>query len=213
MTHHPSTPKHQSSDKQTRAFPLGLKHLVPPARHKVRTDNKIQEAIIWCAEQTLLSNTTPLFMMFPEDLGGPSQESPMSIWDLREFQFLHGVNEACRGAGFMCQLGQAEFRRLVGIWTNIASLFGHASFDEDIQHRGPRPNHCPCVPPRQNLRGVDAADHFISASSYTLGERFWSWIFENFSSSYCRRSFGMATRLLRRLRRLLLVCHLYSQFL
>ena len=129
MMHHPSTPKHQSSDKQTRAFPLGLKHLVPLAHQTVGTDNKMLEAISWCAEQTLLSNTTRLFMMFPEDLGGPSQESPMSIWDLREFQDLHGVKEACRGAGFMCQLGQAEFRRPVGILTNIASLFGHASFD------------------------------------------------------------------------------------
>ena len=35
--------------------------------------------------------------------GGP--EGPTSIWDLREFQVLHGVSEA----GFMCQLGQAEF--------------------------------------------------------------------------------------------------------
>ena len=38
--------------------------------------------------------------MFPEDLGGDSQEGPTSIWDLREFQLLHGVNEAFRGACF-----------------------------------------------------------------------------------------------------------------
>ena len=38
----------------------------------------------------------------------------------------------------------------------------------------PRPQgHCPCVPQHNNLRGVDATDHFISASSSTLGERFW----------------------------------------
>ena len=35
----------------------------------------------------------------------------------------------------------------------------------------------PCVPSHQNVRGVDAADHFKSASSHTLGERIWSWIF------------------------------------
>ena len=32
----------------------------------------------------------------------------------------------------------------------------------------------------QNLRGVDAADHFTSASSCTLGERFWGWFLEIF---------------------------------
>ena len=173
---------------RTRAFPLGLKHLAPPDHQKVRTDNKILEALSWCAEQTLLSNTTRLFMMFPEDLGGLSQEGPTSIWDLREFRSLHGVNEACRGAGFMCQLGQAEFRRPVGILTNIANLFGKLykgwpcliGNKEDLHYRGPLPNHCPCVPPHHNLKGVDAADHFVSASSCTLGERFWTWFFENF---------------------------------
>ena len=62
-------------------------------------------------------------MMFPEDLGRQSQEGATSIWDLREFQALHGVSDACRGAGFTCQLGHAEFRRPVGILTNIAGLF------------------------------------------------------------------------------------------
>ena len=38
--------------------------------------------------------------MFPEDLGGHSEEGPTSIWALREFQSLHGVNDACLGAGF-----------------------------------------------------------------------------------------------------------------
>ena len=44
-------------------FELGLGHSVPPAHQKVRTDNTILATISWCAEQTLLSNTTKLFMM------------------------------------------------------------------------------------------------------------------------------------------------------
>ena len=49
-----------------------------------------------------------------------------------------------------------EFRRPVGILTNIASPLWPCLIrcNEDIQYRGPRPNHCPCVPPHQNLRGV-----------------------------------------------------------
>ena len=139
-------------------------------------------------------------MMFPEDL--------------------RGHFPGCRGAGFMCQLGQAEIRRPVGILTNIEGLFDKLYKEwpclirhiEDLQYRGPLPNHCPCVPSHQNLRGVDAADHFISASSHTLGERFWSWIFENFSANYNRPTLKMATRL-RRFSRLPQVCHHYSQFL
>ena len=38
---------------------------------KIRTDNLIIEAISWCADQTLLSQNSNLFLMFPEDLGGP----------------------------------------------------------------------------------------------------------------------------------------------
>ena len=89
---------------RTRAFPLGLSSLAPPALQKVRTDNLIIEAISWCAEQTRLSQKSKLFLMFPEDLGGHSQEGPTSIWALREFQSLHGVNDARRGAGFYASL-------------------------------------------------------------------------------------------------------------
>ena len=115
----------------------------------------------------------------------PLSKRSTSIWSLREFQLVHGVSEACRGAGFLCQLGQANFRRPVGVLTNIASLFDQlykgwpclVHDKEDLQYRGPLPNHCLFVPQNHNLKGVDAADHFTSASSHTLGERFWSCFF------------------------------------
>ena len=83
--------------------------------------------------------------------------------DLREFQTLHGVNEACRGAGFMCQLGHAEFRRPLGILRKITNLFGKfykgwpclIRNKEDLLSRGPLSNHCQCVPPHHHLKGVD----------------------------------------------------------
>ena len=71
---------------RTRAFPFGLRHLAPPAHQKVARTTQSWRQISWCAEQTP---------------GGHSQEGPTSIWDLREFQVLHGVSEACRGAGFV----------------------------------------------------------------------------------------------------------------
>ena len=177
---------------RTRAFPLGLSNLAPPSLQKIRSDNRILESISWCAEQTLLcSKPTSLFVVFPEDLGGHSRDGPTSVWSLREFQVLQGQSETCRGAGFLCQLGQADFRRPMGVLTNIARLFGKLhkgwprliSHKEDLLYKGPLPNHCPCVPQHQNLRGTDAADHFVSASSHTLGERFWSWVFDNFVHS------------------------------
>ena len=143
-------------------------------------------SISWCAEQTLLcTKKTKLFLTFPEDFGCHYQKGPSSIWSLREFQLVHGVSEACRGAGFQCQLGRANFRRPIGILTNIASLFDQlykgwpclVHDKEDLQYRGPLPNHCPFVPQHHNLKGVDAADHFTSASSHTLGDRFWSCFF------------------------------------
>ena len=88
-----------------------------------------------------------------------------SIWALREFQSLQGVNDACRGAGFLCQLGHSEFRRPVGVPTNVAILFDklHRGWpllsqrEQDLKYEGSLPNHCPCVPQHNNLRGVDAA--------------------------------------------------------
>ena len=41
---------------RTRAFPLRLRQLAPPAHQKVHTGNETLEAISWCAEQTVLSN-------------------------------------------------------------------------------------------------------------------------------------------------------------
>ena len=74
---------------------------------------------------------------------------------------------------FLCQLGHAEFRRPVGVLTNIASLFDKlcrgwpilSQCDKDLKYRGPLPNHCPCVPQHNNnLRGVVADDFLLESS-------------------------------------------------
>ena len=98
---------------RTRAFPVGLSNLAPPSLQKIRSDNRILESISWCAcaEQTLLcTKPTSLFVVFPEDLGGHSRDGPTSVWSLREFQVLQEQSETCRGAGFLCQLGQGRLQ-------------------------------------------------------------------------------------------------------
>ena len=58
----------------------------------------------------------------PEDLGGHQIRGPASIWQLREFQVLESVHDVRRGAGFLCQLANAEAKRPLGILTTLAKL-------------------------------------------------------------------------------------------
>ena len=58
---------------------------------------------------------------------------------------------------------------------------------------------CPFAPKPRN---VDASNHFISASSHTFYERFWSWIFEIFPQATIVLPLEVETRLLRRFPRL-----------
>ena len=183
-------------------FPAWSQTLSSSGSSKSPHGQQNTEAISWCAEQTPHSNTTRLFMMFPEDQGGPSQEGPTSIWDLREFQTLHGVNEACRGAGFYVPAWAGRVQTSSGNFVEHRKSLWQAPQWMAMPHskqRGPpsqRPTTepLPKCPPHQNIKGVEAADHFVSASSCTLGERFWMFFLNNNSSHYNRRPAGMTTR-------------------
>ena len=76
---------------RTRAFPLGLRDLDPPAHQKIRTENKIMEFVAWCAEQTLLcTKSTCLLLGFPEDLGGMPKKAPHHSGVFASFNFFTG---------------------------------------------------------------------------------------------------------------------------
>ena len=67
---------------------------------------------------------TFLFLMMPEDLGGHRVSGPASPWDSEYLRNLDGVNEAVRGATFLCRFASADQKHKVGVLTNFPSLRG-----------------------------------------------------------------------------------------
>ena len=64
-----------------------------------------------------------MILIFPEDLGGDTETGPTSLWMMQELQMLEGLYDARRGAGFSCQLGDADHKRLLPILSNLASCY------------------------------------------------------------------------------------------
>ena len=108
-------------------------------------------------------------------------DGPTSIWERQEVRTLDGVNNAQRGASFLCSLTGADQRRPLGCLTNLSSLksklvIGWPSLyqiDRDLVYSGPLPPSCQCSPPHPPLRGLDSREEFHSCSSSALGESFW----------------------------------------
>ena len=108
-------------------------------------------------------------------------DGPTSIWECQEVRTLDGVNDAQRGASFLCSLTGADQRRPLGCLTNLSSLksklvIGWPSLyqiDRDLVYNGPLPPSCQCSPPHPPLRGLDSREEFHSCSSSALGESFW----------------------------------------
>ena len=57
-----------------------------------------------------------------EGFGGHREPGPASPWDLSEFRCHQGVNDAARGATFLCRFAAADQKHPVGILTNPRSL-------------------------------------------------------------------------------------------
>ena len=77
-------------------------------------------------EQALLCpvHKVATILTFPEDLGGHTATRPSSLWSMKEFQTLEGLNDAHRGAVFFCQLGNTEPKSPTG----VLSVTGHMLF-------------------------------------------------------------------------------------
>ena len=96
---------------RSRTAPLGLPSLTPTENDKVNSANRVLEFLLWCAEQALRCHTkaVTLNLIFPEDLGGHHSDGPASLWALREIQLVEGIHEACRAAGYLCQITGSDF--------------------------------------------------------------------------------------------------------
>ena len=120
-------------------------------------------------------------LVFPEDLDGHQIRGPASIWQLREFQVLESVHDVRRGAGFLCQLANAEAKRPLGILTTLAKLqtelcVGWPRFEihaEILHYVGPLPRDCGCPNQHSPMIGQSTDHHFHSSLFPTLGTLFW----------------------------------------
>ena len=189
--------RHCSSSGQpplrSRSEPLGLSGQHPAAQEKVNAANAELEVCCWFMAQALSCSTRYVhaLLIFPEDLGGDAVDGPTSIWEAQEVRTLDGVNDAQRGASFLCSLTGADQRRPLGFLTNLVSLKAKMfcgwpslyQIDRDILYNGPLPPSCQCSLPHPPLRSVHSREEFISSSSSTLNESFWQVCVAPFSDS------------------------------
>ena len=109
---------------RSRARPSGLPGLSPAFNQRIIDSNNALEITAWVSYVTLNNPVRKafLFLMIPEDFGGHRIAGPASPWDMEELRSLEGVNEAVRGAAFLCRFAAADQKHPVGIMTNLHSL-------------------------------------------------------------------------------------------
>ena len=182
-----SRARHKPNDGQNplraRSVPLGITSLSPEEQSKVHHDNRQLEYAAWFLECSLACKKKKVdcVLVFPEDLGGHQIRGPASIWQLREFQVLESVHDVRRGAGFLCQLANAEAKRPLGILTTLAKLqtelcMGWPRFEihaEILHYVGPLPRDCGCPNQHSPMIGQSTDHHFHSSLFPTLGPLFW----------------------------------------
>ena len=88
---------------------------------KVNDANRCMEITAWFAEQSLLCSArlVALLFVFPEIFGGHHRDGPASPWALQEWRQLQSVDDARRGAAFLCRLAESEYRRPLGFLSNF----------------------------------------------------------------------------------------------
>ena len=94
---------------RSRAHPSGFPDLSPSNRDKVHEANNTLETVAWASYLAVhvSKRKTFLFLMMPEDFGGHRVSCPASprIWKICETL---RVNEAVRGATFLCRFASAD---------------------------------------------------------------------------------------------------------
>ena len=121
--------------------------------------------------------------MMPEDFGGHRIAGPASPWDMEELRSLEGVNDAVRGAAFLCRFAAADQKHPVGIVTNLHSLqkdlyLGWPDLritGDQLAYHGPLPRDCPCSVVHLPTTGCSSAFNLSLAPVLTSG--FWVRIF------------------------------------
>ena len=143
------------------------------------------------SEQSLLCATREiaLLFIFPEDFGGHHQNGPASPWAIEELLQLQGVNDAQRGAGFLCRLSESDCRRPLGFLSNMNTFRrqlydGRSSFSpsgDNLVYDDPLPKTCPCSFTQKAFKSVTQENGFVSSSA-SLGTPFWARVLPSISA-------------------------------
>ena len=109
---------------RTRSKPHGLDVVSPRDTQIIRGVNQHAELTAKFAKQELLCSVHKVatILITSEDLGGHPARGPPSLWTNTDFQTLEGVDDAHRGAGFSCQLGNAEQGHATGVSSNLCQF-------------------------------------------------------------------------------------------
>ena len=112
---------------------------------------------------------------------------------MTELQTLEGLDDAHRGAGFSCQLGNAEQRHAKGVLSNLSSisLSLHREWSQlqqvhdeasDLIYRGLLPKTCPCTT-QADIRKVTENGKCHSQSAHSFGSSFWQKCFDGLEAA------------------------------
>ena len=178
--------RHSSPDQpplRSRDHPLGLTGLSPQLQAKVDQSNREIEIVTWLLEQATLCSerTVGVLLIFPEDLGGHEHTGPATIWDNMHLRELDGACEVQRGAAFLCQIASTEYRRPLGLLSNLAWVKAQMvpgwprlyKSDQYLLYDGPLPDRCQCAVRHAPMRGTWDQESFNSSHSTGFGEQFW----------------------------------------
>ena len=178
--------RHSSPDQpplRSRDHPLGLTDLSPQFQAKVDQSNREIEIITWLLEQATLctERTVGILLIFPEDLGGHKHSGPATIWSNTHLRKLDGACEVQRGAAFLCQIAGTEYRRPVGLFSNLAWVKAqivpgwprHYKADQYLLYDGPLPDCCQCAVRHAPMKGTWDQESFNSSHSTGFGRQFW----------------------------------------
>ena len=161
--------------RRSRAEPVGLQSLDPISTSKVTASNKQLEFDSWFLKEALICPTKKVgvILVFPEDLGGLLDSGPTSIWALQEFKSLEGLQGGLRGAEYLCQIGDSDNMRPLGIFSNlenvckslhrgwpnlVSTVIDHSP---TLSYTGPLQKTCPCVKTHKAMRGTSSDGLFL----------------------------------------------------
>ena len=146
-----------------------------------------------------------VILVFPEDLGGLQDSGPTTIWALQEVNSLEGLQGGLRGAAHLCQIGDSEHMRPLGIFSNLANVCkslhqGWPNLVSTVVDHiptlsciGPLQKTCPCLKTHKAMRGTSSGGLFLSQSVTSLSIKFWKQCFSGVRN--CQLPLGRRDRL------------------